>query len=54
MPVHRFLLCGSYAGRPIVWVRDVRYFTEHWEDLGLITPQGGPKTDRESAAEGTG
>ena len=49
-----FFLCVSWSGRPVVWVRDVRYFTAHWEDLGQITPQGGQQTDRESAAEGTG
>ena len=40
-----FFLCGSCAGRPVVWVRDVIYFTAHWEDLGRITTQGGPQTD---------
>ena len=54
MPVHGFYPCGSYSGIPVVWVRDVRYFTAHWEDLGRITPQGGPQTDGESASEGTG
>ena len=49
-----FLLCGSCAGIPDVWVRDVRYFTAHWQDLGWITPQGGPYTDGESTAENTG
>ena len=50
----RFFLCDICAGIPVVWVRDVRYFTAHWEDLGRITPQDGQQTDRASAAEGTG
>ena len=49
-----FLLCGSCAGRPVLWVRDVRSFTAHWEDLGRITPQGGPQNYGASAAEVTG
>ena len=32
----------------------MRYFTAHWEDLGWITPQGGPHNYGESAAEDTG
>ena len=48
-----FSLCGSCAVRPVVWVRDVRYFTAHSEDLGRITPQVGPQTYRASTAEGT-
>ena len=43
-----------FAGIHVVWVRDVRYFTAHWEELGQITPQGGQQTDRASAVEGTG
>ena len=30
------------------------YFTTHWEDLGRITPQGGPQNYGASAAEVTG
>ena len=54
MPGHWFFLCGSCAGIPVVWVRDVRYFTMHWEDLGRITPQGDLQTDGSSITEGTG
>ena len=49
-----FNICGSCEGRTVLWVRDVRYFTTHWEDLGRITPQGGPHNYGESAAEDTG
>ena len=47
-------LCGSSVGIPVVWVRDVRYFAAHWEDLGWNTPQGCLQTDGGSTAEGTG
>ena len=49
-----FFLCGSCVGRPLLWVRYVRYFTDHWEDLGWITPQGGLQTDGASTEEGNG
>ena len=53
-PDVRDFICGSFAGSPVLWVRGVRYFTAHWEDLGHILPQGGPHTDGESTAEVTG
>ena len=54
MTEHWVFLCGICAGRPVVWVRDVRYFTVNWEDIGRIPPQGGPQTVRASTTEGTG
>ena len=53
MPGHQVFLCGSCAEIPVVWVRDVRYFTAHWEDLGRLPPQGCLQTVGGSTAEVT-
>ena len=50
----RDFICDSCAGSPFLRVRDVRYFTAHWENLGQIPPQGGSQTDEASTTEGTG
>ena len=54
IPDVRDFKCGICAGGPVLWVIGVRYFITHWEELGRITPQGGPQTDGASTAEVTG
>ena len=39
-PGVRDFICVSCSGSPVLWVRGVRYFTTHWEDLGQNKPQG--------------
>ena len=50
----RGVLRGIGAGSLVVWVRDMGYIPAHSEDLGLISPQGGPQNYRTVTTYGSG